>query len=272
MLVYLAATTMYFLYLAWQRKGFAATGLTMAFAGAALNIAAIVHRWIVAGYPPFSNMYESLLLMACAIAISCAVFQILTRIQAFGGPVMALAVLSLAYASFVAGDDITPLVPALKSNWLTIHVVTYFIGYGGLSLSFVTALAFIIKRRPIVDGVSDAEQQPDLRLDRVTYQAIRFSFPFLTIGLITGAVWAKRAWGDYWSWDPKETWALITWLIYLNYLHLGHTLPGLAKSFGWRQESLPKISCAFAIAGYAAVVFTYFGVNYLLTGLHSYVG
>ncbi len=256
LIAYLAATVIFFLYLAWRRRGVALAGLIVVFAGAALNITAIIYRWAVAEYPPFSNMYESLLLMACAIAVSYGVFQILAKIQALGGPVMALAVLSLGYASFFTRSDVSPLVPALQSNWLTIHVITYFIGYGGLSVSFVASLAYLFKRKPA--------------LENLACQAINFSFPFLTIGLITGAVWAKTAWGDYWSWDPKETWALITWLVYLNFLHLRYTLPPLAGKFGWKSESLPKIRCIFSVAGYLTVLFTYFGVNYLLSGLHSY--
>jgi cytochrome c-type biogenesis protein CcsB len=271
LIAYLAATVIYFLHLASQRRKIAQIGLVVVLAGAAFNIAAIIHRWIVAGYPPFSNMYESLLLMACAIAISYAVFQIISKIEILGGLVMMLAVLSLGYASFVAGDDIRPLVPALQSNWLTIHVITYFISYGALSLSFVTALAYLIKRKPAPVEGSEGQPKPGTKLAELTYQSIKFAFPFLTIGLITGAVWAKTAWGDYWSWDPKETWALVTWLVYLNFLHLKYSLPGLAKTFGWKKESLPTISCSFAVAGFVAMLFTYFGVNYLLAGLHSYV-
>jgi len=220
LIAYLAATVIYFLHLASGSRKIAFIGLVVVIAGAVINVAAIIHRWIVAGYPPFSNMYESLLLMACAIAFSYAVFQILSKIKFLGGPVMMLAVLSLGYASFVAGDDIRPLVPALQSNWLTIHVITYFISYGGLALSFITALAYLIKPRTFPEGDDDSPPQKSSKLADLTYQSIKFAFPFLTIGLITGAVWAKTAWGDYWSWDPKETWALITWLIYLNFLHL----------------------------------------------------
>lgn len=279
LVAYLVATVLYFLYLASQRKKAATIGLAVVFAGIALNVAAMIERWIVAGYPPFSNMYESLLLMSCAIAALYAAFQIFARIQALGGPIMALAVLFLGYASFVADADIRPLMPALQSNWLTIHVITYFIGYGALSLSFVSALAYLIsgKKRmpapeggPAPEGTSGPDPEHEIRLEKLTYQFVKFAFPFLTIGLITGAVWAKDAWGDYWSWDSKETWALITWLIYLNYLHLKYSLPSLASKFGWKRESLPRIRCIFSIIGYAAMVFTYYGVNYLLPGIHSY--
>jgi ABC-type transport system involved in cytochrome c biogenesis permease subunit len=156
------------------------------------------------------------------------------------------SLLSLGYASLL-DKEITPLMPALKSNWLTIHVLTCFIGYAALTVAFVSSLILIIKRKD------------EINLDAISYKMVAFGFLFLTLGIISGSVWANSAWGTYWSWDPKETWSLITWFIYAIYLHTR-----LRK--GWKGKKAAWLS----VIGFFAMLFTYFGVNYLLSGLHSY--
>jgi len=172
-----------------------------------------------------------------------------------------LSFLALAYASLSPNitDRIQPLIPALKSNWLIAHVITCFIGYAAFALSFGISLMYLIKQREKKGDSRFVGLFPESsNLYEVNYQLIMLGFLFLSIGIITGAVWANSAWGRYWGWDPKETWSLITWFIYATLLHARRTR-------GWEGKRIVYLS----ILGFVAVLFTYFGVNYL-PGLHSY--
>jgi len=169
----------------------------------------------------------------------------------FGAATALLAALTLAYASTYHDHAIKPLMPALRSNWLTFHVLTVFLGYGGFGVAFASSAGYLItanRRTELADA-----------FDTATAKTISFGFLFLTIGIIAGAVWANSAWGTYWSWDPKETWSLITWFIYAVFLHCRFMR-------GWKGKRAAWIS----VLGFASVIFTYLGVNYLLSGLHSY--
>ncbi|XPS89020.1 putative cytochrome c biogenesis protein [Desulfosarcina variabilis str. Montpellier] len=152
-----------------------------------------------------------------------------------------------------------PLLPALKSNWLIAHVVTCFIGYAGFAIAFCLSL-MLLARKETRDGRGSIWTKiPDRRsLDDLTHKMVMLGFLFLTLGIITGAVWANSAWGRYWGWDPKETWSLITWFIYATFLHA-------RLMRGWQGRKAAILS----IVGFGAVLFTYLGVN-LLPGLHSY--
>jgi cytochrome c-type biogenesis protein CcsB len=165
------------------------------------------------------------------------------------------AFLAMAYASFGTETHIQPLIPALQSNWLIAHVVTCFLGYAAFAVSCGGAVVFLGSKKR-------AELIPDQdTLDEVIYRTVLLGFLLLTAGIATGAVWAEQAWGAYWSWDPKETWSLITWFLYAVIIHA-------RMMRGWRGRRVAWLS----IIGFAAVLFTYFGVNYLLAGLHSYAG
>jgi cytochrome c-type biogenesis protein CcsB len=150
------------------------------------------------------------------------------------------------------------LIPALKSNWLIAHVITCFLGYSGFAVGFGLSIMYLAKPDDSAKTGLLAKLPSSGVIDELTHQMIMFGFLFLTIGIITGAVWANSAWGTYWSWDPKETWSLITWLIYATMLHL-------RMMRGWHGKKIAWVS----ILGFMAVLFTYFGVN-LLPGLHSY--
>jgi len=203
-------------------------------------------RWHVAARPPFSNMFESLVVLGLSVAIVSVFIDIKykNRIIAAGAALMSL--LAIGYASLL-DKEIAPLLPALKSNWLAIHVLTCFIGYAALTVAFVSSVIILCKKKE------------DSNLDAISYKMTAFGFLFLMLGIISGAVWANSAWGTYWSWDPKETWSLITWFIYAIYLHVRFRK-------GWKGKTASWIS----VIGFLAMVFTYFGVNYLLKGLHSY--
>jgi cytochrome c-type biogenesis protein CcsB len=219
-----------------------------------LNTILVVNRWVEAGHAPFSNLYESLVFYAWSVGFAYLVLEYLYGLRIVGALSAVMIMLLLLYAS-TTDETIRPLMPALQSNWLTIHVVTYFIGYGALGISFITALLFLGSW--IRSGKNPGETT--LGFEKLSYKIVAFGFPFLTLGLVTGAVWANKAWGTYWSWDPKETWSLITWLIYLGYLHLPLALPRMNID----KAKIPLIQSSCLVMAFLAVVFTYLGLAYL---------
>ena len=230
-----------------------------------VQLAAMILRWwesyrIGYGHAPLSNLYESLVFAAWAIMLIYLVMEYRTKERALGVFPALFAFLAMAYASFSTGvsSKIQPLLPALKSNWLIAHVVTCFIGYAAFAVSFGISILYITRESK--QEASAHSLLPDIRrLDELNYQMVLFGFLWLSLGIITGSVWADLAWGAYWSWDPKETWSLITWLIYAALLH--------ARAMkGWRGGRVAWLS----VIGFGCVLFTYFGVNFLLGGLHSY--
>ena len=235
--------------------------------GWALHTFSLIWRWVESyqlniGHAPLSNFYESLLFFSWAvICISYLAFwrQMNNYVGSF---ITFLAALLLAYASFGGqSSEIVPLMPALKSNWLIIHVVTCFLAYASFALGFGAALLYFFASR---SSQTKAKPKKVLfgapEMDDLIYRAIMIGFFLLTLGILTGAVWAESAWGRYWSWDPKETWSLITWLIYAGLLHAR-----LAR--GWQGKRIAVL----AVVGFLAVMFTYFGVSFLLPGLHAYL-
>jgi len=216
------------------------------------------------GHAPLSNLYESLVFAAWAIMLIYLIFELRTKQRVLGVFPALFAFLAMAYASFSTQVDskIQPLVPALKSNWLIAHVVTCFLGYAAFTVSCGISILYLLKKTQSdnphpkgVLGFLPAARQ----LDQFNYQMIVFGFLWLSLGIITGSIWANSAWGTYWSWDPKETWSLITWLVYAALLHARNMQ-------GWRGPRVAWLS----VTGFACVLFTYFGVNFLLSGLHSY--
>lgn len=235
-----------------------------------LQTVAILLRWkesyaLGFGHAPLSNLYESLVFGAWAIMLIYLISEYKTKQRALGVFPATFAFLAMAYASFSPdiSSKIEPLLPALKSNWLIAHVVTCFLGYAAFAISFGLSGVYVFRNpgnpasRANPPGTS---WMPDQKhLDEVNYQMVLFGFLLLSLGIITGAVWANSAWGSYWSWDPKETWSLITWLIYAAVLHVRAVQ-------GWRGKRVAWLS----MIGFVSVLFTYFGVNFLLSGLHSY--
>jgi cytochrome c-type biogenesis protein CcsB len=236
-----------------SKRRFAAAATVVLSAGLLAQTVYLVLRWISAGRAPFSNMFESLVLFAWAVVVVCLASRMRREIPALGAATAFLAVLTLAYASTYMDSTIKPLMPALRSNWLTFHVFTCFLGYGAFAVAFAASVAYLVAvaTRSRADLVN--------AFDGATAKTISFGFLFLTVGIMSGAVWANSAWGTYWSWDPKETWSLITWFIYAVFLHCRFMR-------GWKGKRAAWIS----VLGFASVIFTYFGVNYLLIGLHSY--
>ncbi|MFZ5633483.1 MAG: c-type cytochrome biogenesis protein CcsB [Bacillota bacterium] len=261
--LYLVAMILYFASAARRREKTGRLAFFVTLVAFILHTAAVMVRTAEAGRLPFSNMYEFTSLFAWGTALIFLFVEKRHSIRILGAFVTPLIFGLIGYAS-VLPKDIRPLVPALQSYWLQIHVFTAILAYGGFAVSFGMAIAYLLRERREASGrVAGGLYQllPGLKvLDELNYGSIAFAFPFMTLVLITGAIWAERAWGAYWSWDPKETWALITWIVYAVYLHARVT-------YGWRGHRAAWMS----VIGFLAVLFTYFGVNLLLPGLHSYV-
>jgi ABC-type transport system involved in cytochrome c biogenesis permease subunit len=213
--------------------------------GWVIHTAHIVMRWQAAGRPPMSNQYESMLFLAWAsIGTYFVLAYYLKPLQQRLNLWAALAAaLTLAGASLL-DRSIQPLVPALQSNWLLFHVSSVMIGYAAFLLACVGGIALLTAKAPV---------------DIFNYRAMALGFWLLTVGIVTGSVWANNVWGAYWSWDPKETWSLATWIFYGIVLHLRRTNNIKDRAFAW-----------LCVAGFLFVLFTYFGVNYLMKSMHSY--
>ncbi len=265
--IYFISFTAYLLMMVMGRAFFGRIATAVTLAGLVTHTFAIILRWVESyqlgiGRAPLSNLYESLIFFGWTIILLYMLVEWRTRSRSIGAFVTPVAFLAMAYASYSPNisDRIQPLVPALKSNWLIAHVVTCFLGYAAFTIAFGLSIMYLIKRRhKEQNGSMFVRLIPGTHLlDDLNYQLIFIGFLMLTLGIITGSVWAHSAWGSYWSWDPKETWSLITWLVYAALLH-----SRLIR--GWRGKRIAVL----AIIGFACVLFTYFGVNYL-PGLHSY--
>jgi len=249
---------------------------TVCVAIANLSLAGLLSaRWIDAGYFPLSNLYESLCFIAWGVtAVHLYVQYGISRnfkgkhlVGAFTAPI-AVGIVAFASISLPpAMQTASPLVPALKSNWLMMHVSVILLSYAALMVGSALAIAFLVVSNGNTAIQGDSLGMSSYRwdnslasnLDNLSYRAIGLGFLLITVGIISGAVWANEAWGTYWSWDPKETWSLIVWLVYAAYLHARITK-------GWQGHKPAYI----AVFGFLAVWVCYLGVNLLGKGLHSY--
>jgi len=263
---YGTAALLYVIAWIFQKRGFGRIAFIVTIVGFLGNLTGFGLRWAESyqlgfGRAPLSNLYESLVFFALSIAALYLWVEKRKGSQTLGAFILPMAFLCMAYASLSPNinDRIQPLLPALKSNWLIAHVVTCFIGYAGFAIAFCLSLMLLARKEARDERASIWTKIPDRRsLDDLTHKMVMLGFLFLTLGIITGAVWANSAWGRYWGWDPKETWSLITWFIYATFLHA-------RLMRGWQGKKTAVLS----IVGFGAVLFTYLGVN-LLPGLHSY--
>lgn len=349
-IAYILAMVLYIVYLAFRKNLIGVFATTITIAGFISQTLAIALRWKEfydigqMGFlraVPLTNLYESLVFFVWCLILAYLIIEFKYKNRSFGAFITPVAVLALAFIdSYGMSKEISPLIPALQSNWLLAHVVMSFIAYAMFSVSFSTGLMYLIVRtdkrnepayifwtvmlsifiiiltamgldyltfklavksheelikgylfkasfrssssvvsmlswgaaaaltsliwrygsilKKIVTGFDISHET----LDELTYKSIAIGFPVFTLGgLIFGAIWADQAWGKYWTWDPKETWSLITWFFYAFYLH-----SRLMR--GWRGKKVAIV----AVLGFVAVIFTYLGVNLLLSGLHSYGG
>lgn len=235
--------------------------------GAAFQTAGLTLRSLAAGRWPFASLFEFLLLFALGTAALTVLVAVRHRLPEVAPFTLLLIVGLTAYAAVIARPA-EPLVPALQSYWLQFHVVTAVLAYGSFALACALALVYLARGRgpeegppvPAATPARSATGAPSARgLEGLTYRLVAFGFALLTLAIVTGAVWAEEVWGAWWSWDPKETWALVTWLVYAFYLHV-------CAVRGWRGRRAAWL----AVLGFALVLFTLLGVTLLLPGLHSY--
>ena len=265
--VYMASSVLYLLCVVFKNRTIGLCASVLAWIGLVGNSAAIGLRWVDSyrmgiGHAPLSNLYESMVFFSWAVMLVYLILERKVKRYSMGVFVVPLGFLSLA-ATSITSQEIKPLVPALQSNWLVSHVLSCFLGYAAFAVAFGTSIVYLIKSRQERSGASPGRLTVVLpsadRLEELSYKTIALGFPLLTVGIVTGAAWANYAWGSYWSWDPKETWSLIVWLIYATYLHAR-----VVK--GWKGSKTAYLS----IVGFLATLFCYLGVNLLLSGLHSY--
>ena len=249
-------------------------------------------RWIVAGYFPLSNLYESLLFLTWTLLTIYLYIETKTKSKLIGSILIPVTLLISGFANLTLSPEMqksSPLVPALQSNWLMMHVSMMLLSYATLIMGSLLCILFLVISSykdvdlKIIDDsslplynimldyyeaklLSPSNEISELgklkllqSLDNWSYRIIGLGFPFLTIGIISGGVWANEAWGSYWSWDPKETWALITWLVFATYLHARITK-------GWEG----KRTAILGGLGFFVIWICYLGVNFLGKGLHSY--
>ncbi|HHV65464.1 MAG TPA: c-type cytochrome biogenesis protein CcsB [Peptococcaceae bacterium] len=210
------------------------------------------------GRLPFANLYEYTFVFVWGILLLYALSRSKLHSALFTLLVAFLTFVLLSFGSTMPSEA-KPLLPALQSYWLRLHVGTAIISYSAFALSFCLAIMYLIKEK--AKGADFPGILPPLeKLDKLQHLAIIVGFSFLSLVLITGAIWAEEVWGKWWSWDPKETWALITWLIYAAYLHCRQ-----------RRNWKGKKASILAIVGFLVVLFTLYGVSFLMSGYHSYI-
>ena len=223
----------------------------------------LIMRFALAGHPPITSQHEAVFFFAWATTWAYFSFRWWYKVKNFGTFVSVL-IFSLLVVSSFSEKTIDPLLPALQSVWLPVHGGISLVAYGFLSLAFCGGLMYLLLERELKSkkfGYFFARFPSLDALDQLNIHCLTAGFIFLTIGIVTGSIWARQAWGTYWQWDPKETWSLITWFIYLVQIHQRFTV-------GWRG----KRAAVMAVIGFGAVVFTLWGVTYLLGGVHSYAG
>ena len=288
---YIAGMIGYFYYLAFRRQLAWRAASVAAFLGLSAHALSVVARGVAAGRVPWGNMYEySSLLALLVVAGYLFVVEGVFKVRVLGGFVLAFSVLTMAIAVMFLYVGPGPLVPALNSYWIKIHVVAAITGSSLFALGSIVTILYLAKDRrerrsaavaPIMGGSVDLDDAPPhfesgadesvggatrrgilpsaAVLDRVAYRTIAFAFPIWTFAVIAGAIWAEQAWGRYWGWDPKETWSFITWVVFAGYLHARATS-------GWRGRR----AAAIALVGFASLLVTYYVVNLWIVGLHSY--
>ncbi|MBB5605873.1 cytochrome c-type biogenesis protein CcsB [Janthinobacterium sp. S3M3] len=264
--LFVLSTLFYWISLITRTNFGSSIGSVLCWAGVVLGLTGMLVRWYESyligadvGHIPVSNLYEVFILFSLITAMFYLYYEQHYATRQLGAFVMlvitAAVVFLLWYTVTRDAADIQPLVPALQSWWMKIHVPANFIGYGTFSLSAMVASAYLLKSSGyLVDRLPSLEV-----LDDVMYKAISIGFAFFTVATILGALWAAEAWGGYWSWDPKETWALIVWLNYAAWLHM-RLVTGLRG----------RVAAWWALVGLLVTTFAFLGVNMFLSGLHSY--
>ncbi len=229
--------------------------------GFAFHTAGFILRWYISGHAPMSNGYESMIFVSWVVLLGGFLFSRRSRLTLAATSVLGALTLMVAHLSFM-DPEITNLVPVLRSYWLTLHVSVITSSYGFLGMSAILGLIVMILYAVVSENKHDRILDTIKDLTVINYKSMILGLYLLTIGTFLGAIWANEAWGRYWGWDPKETWSLITIIVYSFIVHSRH-IPGFKSLFAYNVLSL---------FGFSSVLMTYFGVNYYLSGLHSYAG
>ncbi|NVI87338.1 c-type cytochrome biogenesis protein CcsB [Actinomadura sp. BRA 177] len=228
------------------------------------HLGVLVSRGIAADRWPWGNMYEFLTAIAFAAVTAFMIVMFRYRARFLGAFVMLAAVIALGVANIWLYDSVGPVTAALNSYWIALHVTAAIIATGSFTVAGAATILYLVKdRAERRGGVAEGgvlSRLPSIEgLDRLSMRVTTFAFPIWTAAIIMGAIWADQAWGRYWGWDPKEIWSFITWIIYAAYLHSRATA-------GWKGRKAAVLS----LIAFAALMFNFFGVNYMFSGLHSY--
>jgi len=261
LLGYSVATVLYLVDVAKRKEKVGYIALQVLRIAFGVHLVTLVVRFAEIGYTPVTNLHESLSFFAWTVVGVYLVFDLRYRNTVIGAFLVPLALALMIFGSAVpkGGGGLNPV---LQSWWLQIHVVLAFLGYAVFAMAFGAGVMYLLQERMLKSKKFSAlyYRLPSLgTLDSINYRCLTFGFPLLTMAIISGAVWANSAWGGYWRWDPKETWALITWFVYAALLHGRLTV-------GWRGRR----AAIFAILGFCCVLFTFLGVSLLLSGEHTF--
>jgi cytochrome c-type biogenesis protein CcsB len=235
--------------------------ISFAFLGFAIHTAAIIARFVWGGHLPVTSMHEAASFFAWCIVLILFFLEFRYKIGIMGSFILPIAFAIMLIAAFLP-RVMAPLDPVLKTPWLWIHTVFAFMGNAAFAVAFGVGIMYLIQEHYLkskhIRGLF--QRLPSVQiLDEINHKLITIGFPLLTMAIITGALWAESAWGKYWRWDPKEVWSLITWFTYAGILHLRFTA-------GWRK----KRAAILSIIGFAIVLFTFFGVNFLFKSIHTF--
>lgn len=260
--LYLISTIFYLIFLASDRKYIEIIGHFSLIGGFVVHFLSTCFRYFQAGYTPITNLHESLSFLSLCIAGFFLFLKRSYKISILGSLIVPLVSIMFIWAISLP-NEIKPLAPILKSYWLPIHTIFAFVGNSIFIVSFFVSIIYLFLERGIKKKKFSAisTRFPSLEvLDSINYRCMSYGFPFLTLGIITGSLWAGIAWGSYWSWDPKETWSLITWIVYAILIHN-------RLAIGWRGRK----TAYMMIIGFFSILFTFLGINFLVGGLHSYL-
>ena len=263
LLVSFVACAVYLVFFFSQKENLRKVARMIFLSSGILQTCYILSRYLIAGYTPITSQHEAIVFFAWSVTWGYLSFHWRYTVRNFGTFVSVLVLIMLLIAA-VASRAFNPLAPALQSMWLPVHAGVSVMAYGFLALAFCGGIMYLLQERELKSKRFGFffTRLPSLdSLDQLNSHCLTAGFVFLTLGIISGSVWARQAWGTYWQWDPKETWSLITWFLYAAQIHQRFTV-------GWRG----KRAAVMAIVGFCAVLFTLWGVTFLLGGVHRYAG
>ncbi len=261
LLVYFVATVLFLMDVLTRREKLGNIARWILAGGFLVHLVTLVVRYVEAGQTPVANLHEALSFFAWTIVGIYLLFDLRYRLAILGAFTGPLAVVLMIVGSAVP-KQVQPPNPLLDSWWFPVHVTLAFLGYAVFTLAAVAGVIYLLQERMLKSKKFSSlyHRLPSLEiLDTINYRCLTFGFPLMTMGIISGAVWANNAWGGYWRWDPKETWALITWFLYAALLHGRLTI-------GWRGRR----AAIFAIIGFACLLFSLLAVNLLMSAEHSF--